>query len=91
MGVDCRSERRRSSVLTYVGGVKSRRVCFHVSGAARGKSCRVLLLPPTPLPKSAPLVLENVLEPSSLGAELHQGQTLQRCYNFFPTLWATSR
>ena len=38
VGVGCWSERwRRKRVLTDMGEVKSRRVCFHLSGEARGK------------------------------------------------------
>lgn len=41
------------------------------------------LLPPPPAPAAAPRVLKNVLHPSSPGAELHQGQPLQRRHKFF--------
>lgn len=52
----CWSERwRRKRVLTDTGEVKSRRVCFHLSGEARGKSNRVLLPPPRSAEGSQPL------------------------------------
>lgn len=41
------------------------------------------LLPPPPAPAAAPRVLKNVLHPSSPGAELHQGQPLQRRHKIF--------
>lgn len=61
--------------------VKRRSVCFQVSWGALAKSYRVLLFPSLPPSTYTPQLLRQPLEFSSQGS--HQGQRLQRCYNFF--------
>lgn len=69
---------------TDTGEVKSRRVCFHLSGEARGKSNRMFLPPALQLRRDpAPRVLGNVLHPSSLGTELYHRQMLKVLLQFF--------